>query len=244
MKRNICLVLLLVLLYSLTLPCSADMISEQQELQIGMEGAAKLEAQYGTCNDPAQLQRIAATGQKIVPMTERPNLKFTFKILNVEKVNALAFPGGFVYVTRGLLPYVDDQELGFVLGHEIAHVAKRHSIHQMEKQMYTQLGLFAVVALFNKGEVDQGSMNVVQMASTVIGNQYSREDELEADIASCNYMKYALKYNPRAAIGFMEKLKKLSGEELPGFLNSLVGDHPLAEERERAIDGECRRLGY
>lgn len=244
MKRNVCLVLLFVILCALTMPCSADLISEEQELQIGMEGAAKLEAQYGTCNDPAQLQRLVTMGQTIVPMTERPNLRYSFKILNVEKVNALAFPGGFVYVTRGILPYVNDQELGFVLGHEIAHVAKKHSIHQMEKQMYTQLGLFAVVALINKGEVDQGSMNVVQMASTVISNQYSRDDELEADIAACNYMKYALKYNPRAAIGFMDKLQKLSGDELPGFLNSLVGDHPLAEERIRAIDGECRKLGY
>jgi predicted Zn-dependent protease len=228
----------------LTDPCSAGLISEEQEISIGREGANKLEAQYGTWNDPVQLQRINRIGQGIKVVTERNQLNYSFKILNVDKVNALAFPGGFIYVTRGLLPNVDDQELAFVLGHEIAHVAKRHSIQQMEQQLMTQLGLVTLVALLNRGEVSEGTMNTVQMASLVITSQYSREDEIEADIAACNYMVYGLGYNPRAGINFMKKLKAMSGDEVPGFLNSLVGSHPLADERITAIDAECKKLGY
>ncbi len=228
----------------MAVPCHAGMISDQQELQLGIEAARELETKYGTVNDPGQLERIGRIGRSIVSNSERRNLPFTFKILNTNNVNAVALPGGFVYVTKALLPLVNDQELAFVLGHEIAHVTKRHGIRQLEKNLWTQAGLVTIVAIANKGQVNEGSMNTVQAVSTVINSKYSRDDETEADLTACNYVVNALGYNPRAGITFMRKLQKLGGGELPGFVNSLVGSHPLTDERVRSIDEECRKLGY
>lgn len=244
MRKNIFIMLLYIFLVFSVLPAQASLISEKQEIQIGLEGATKLENEYGLWNNPIQLERINRIGRSMINVTERRNLNYSFKIVNVDKVNALAFPGGFIYVTRGLLHQVNDQELAFVMGHEIAHVAKRHSIQQMEKQLMTQLGLVTLVTLLNKGEVSEGSMNTVQMASLVITSQYSREHETEADIAACQYMVSALGYNPRNAVQFMKRLKALSGEELPGFLNSLIGSHPLTEDRVKVLENECTKLGY
>jgi beta-barrel assembly-enhancing protease len=224
--------------------CQGAMISEAQEIQIGAQGAAKLESQYGTVNDPEQLARIHRIGQSLVNGTERRNLRFTFKILNTQKINALAFPGGFVYVTRGILPLLTDQELTFVLGHEITHVVKKHAIHQIEKRMYTDAGLVTLAALLNQGKVSQGSMNTVNVVSTVISNSYSREDEHQADMCACEYMVYQFGTSPRAGISFMRKLQKAGGSDLPGFVNSIIGDHPLTEERIRAIDEKSTQLGY
>ncbi|MHC9540573.1 MAG: M48 family metalloprotease [Vulcanimicrobiota bacterium] len=237
-------VVLLCTVLSVAAPCQAGMISDQQELQLGVEAARELEAKYGTVNDPGQLERLNRIGRSIVINSERRNQPFTFKILNTDNVNALALPGGFVYVTKALLPLVNDQELAFVLGHEIAHVTKRHGIRQLEKNLWTQAGLVTIVAIANKGQVNEGSMNTVQAVSTVINSKYSRDDETEADLTACYYVVNALGYNPRAGITFMRKLQKLGGSELPGFVNSLVGSHPLTDERIRTIDDACRKLGY
>jgi len=236
--------LLLFTILITAMPCQAGMISDKQELQLGLEAARELEAKYGTVNDPAQLERLNRIGRSLVTSTERRNLTYTFKILNTNNINALALPGGFVYVTKALLPLVTDQELAFVLGHEIAHVAKRHGVKQLEKNLWTQAGLVTIVAIVNKGQVNEGSMNTVQAVSTVINSKYSRDDETEADLAACHYVVGGLGWNPRAGISFMKKLQKTGGGELPGFVNSLVGSHPLTDERIRTIDEECRKLGY
>jgi len=243
-KIYICILLIPLAVLSVMSESPAAMISEAQEVQIGAQGAAKLEGQYGVINDQAQLARINRIGQTIVNGSERRNLKFYFKILNTRKVNALAFPGGFVYVTAGLLPMVTDQELAFVLGHEIAHVAKKHAIRQMEKQMYTDTGLLTLAALLNQGKVSEGSKNTMGVVSMVLNNSYSREDENEADMTACEYMVYQLGMDPRAGVSFMRKLQKVGGGEMPGFVNAIIGSHPLTEDRIRVINEKAHSLGY
>ncbi len=238
------MILALCAMAGATSHCSAAMISEAQEIQIGAQGAARLESQYGVVNDQAQLARINRIGQTIVNGSERRNLRFTFRILNTRKINALALPGGYVYITQGLLSMVTDQELAFVMGHEIAHVVKKHAIKQMEKQMYTDTGLATLAALFNRGKVSEGSKNTMGVLSMVLSNSYSREDENEADMVACEFMVYQLGYDPRAGVSFMRKLQKAGGGEMPGFVNAIIGSHPLTEERARAINEKANSLGY
>ncbi|MDQ7827079.1 MAG: M48 family metalloprotease [Candidatus Eremiobacteraeota bacterium] len=238
------LVLVMILLLSgAAAPCRAD-VSESQEISIGQAAASKLEAQYGVWSDPTQYERINRIGSYLLPVNERRNLRFTFKILNTQELNAISLPGGFIYVTRGLLPVVDDHELAFVLGHEMAHVAKKHALQQVDRQMTTNMGISTILILLSKGQVSQQNQTAAQILSLIVNSKYSREDEFEADLVSCVYMVYGPEWDPNAGVTFMRKLKKQGGGELPGFVNSLVGSHPLDEERIKAIEEECRKLGY
>jgi predicted Zn-dependent protease len=92
--------------------------------------------------------------------------------------------------------------------------------------------------------VTQGSQAAAQAVSLIVNSRYSREDETEADMIACQYMVYGPGWDPHAGISFMNKLKTKGGGELPGFVNSLVGSHPLDEERIKAIEAECKKLGY
>ncbi len=219
-------------------------VSESQEISMGQAAAIKLENQYGVWNDPTQYERINRIGSVLLTASERRNLKHTFKILNVNDINAISLPGGFIYVTRGLLPIVDDHELAFVLGHEMAHIAKKHALHQVEKQMITDFGISTILVLLSKGQVSQSSQAAAQAVSLIVNSKYSREDETEADQVACHYMVYGPGWDPHAGISFMNKLKKAGGGQLPGFVNSLVGSHPLDEERIKVIEAECTKLGY
>ena len=218
-------------------------ITEKQEIEIGRQSAAKVEKQYGLYNDKKQLERVNRIGKAIAAISDRPNLPYTFKILNTDTVNALACPGGFIYVTKGTMAIASDDELAFVLGHEITHAAKGHSVKQMEKTQATATGLLVLSAVLNKGRVSQGSINTVGLANQVLSSGYSRQDERDADITGCHYMYKALKVNPRASIDFMYKLKK-QGKEMPEFMNSIVGDHPMLDDRIKTLTEECEKMGF
>ncbi|MHC9544863.1 MAG: M48 family metalloprotease [Vulcanimicrobiota bacterium] len=245
MKHSLKIMLFIIVLSLLeaAVPCMAA-ISESQEIGIGQTAANELEAKYGVWSDQTQYERINRIGSSLIAACERRNLKFNFRILNTTEVNALSLPGGFIYVTRGLLPVVNDHELAFVLGHEMAHIAKKHALQQIERQTTTDMGISAILVLLGKGQVTQGSQALGQAVSLVVNSKYSRADETEADMVACQYMVYGLGWDPHAGISFMKKLKKIGGGELPGFVNSLVGSHPLDNDRIAAMEAECKRLGY
>jgi len=126
--RAVCLLAMLVLVVALAGCENPLTIDRDTEIQIGREGAAELEGKYGVVNDPAAEARLAAIGRRITPVTEEPSFPWTFKVLNTEEVNALALPGGFVYVTKGMISYLkNDDELAGVMGHEAVHVAHHHA---------------------------------------------------------------------------------------------------------------------
>lgn len=110
----------------------AAMISQKQEVEMGQQVARKLENQYGLVQDDEIQDRVDRIGKKLLQHGTRPDLAYSFKVLNTPDVNALACPGGFIYVYKGLLDYMtSDDELAAVLGHEIGHIEKRHTVHQM-----------------------------------------------------------------------------------------------------------------
>ena len=234
---------LFVLCLIFLMPKTVFAISQEQEIEIGRQAGAKIELQYGLWQNAREFNRLNRIGRAIAAISERPNLPYTFKILNTDALNALACPGGFIYVTKGTMNNATDGELAFVLGHEIAHVAKRHSIKHMEKEAATKTGLLVLSSLFSKGQVNQGNINMISAVNTVLSSGYSREDERDADITACHYMLRGVNANPRAAVSFMEKLKK-SGKEMPEFMNNIIGDHPRTDERIKTLDEECRKLGY
>ncbi|MEZ0336298.1 MAG: M48 family metalloprotease, partial [Gemmatimonadales bacterium] len=116
-----------------------SLVSEDQEIEMGRQSAAEVEQSIGFV-DNAQLQSyVAGIGQRMSAQSERPNLPWEFHVVNDAAVNAFALPGGFIYVTRGLLGAINDEaELASVLGHEIGHVTARHSVQQISKAQLAQ----------------------------------------------------------------------------------------------------------
>lgn len=224
------LALVLGLLLVLTLPAFAGLISQEQEIEIGREGSRQLESRYRVIQDLPVQERITRVGQALAAQGSR-GIPYHFKVLDVQDINALAFPGGFIYATRGLMEAMPDRELAFVLAHEVTHVEKRHSVQQMEAELYKQIGIGALLTLLGSNDVGQGTVNTVQVADAIVSSHYSQEAEREADHDGMVLMGRA-GYDPMGAVAALETLKRNDdGEEVPGFLNSMLGSHPLTSER-------------
>src|SRR5919199_4131612 len=131
-----------------------SLIGEQQEIAMGRQGAQEVVQTIGLVNDEALQSYVQQIGSKLAAASERPNLPWTFKVVDDASPNAFALPGGFIFVTRGLLDLMDSEaELATVVGHEIGHVTARHTVSQMSKAQVAQIGLG--VAMILKPELQQ-----------------------------------------------------------------------------------------
>jgi len=118
------------------------LISEPDEIKLGRQTDAQIAQAYGLYDDPKLGAYVERLGQRIAKVSHRPQLPFEFKVLDSPVVNAFAVPGGYVYLTRGILSYCNSEaELAGVIGHEIGHVAARHSAQQYTRAQLAQLGL-------------------------------------------------------------------------------------------------------
>jgi len=217
-------------------------MSTKQEVDIGRRGGQRLEKKYGLSKQRRYAYRINAVGKRLAAVQSRKDIRYHFKVLNSKKFNALAFPGGYIYATRGLMDKLNDGELAFVMGHETGHIVHKHSIRQAEKQLLTTLGIFAITAAVNKGRINQGSANTALLLSYVMRNQYSQADERTADAEGVKYMAEA-GYNPKYAVSAMKKLKKAGGGGL-GPLNTFLGSHPLPNNRIAAVEREGKKVAF
>jgi predicted Zn-dependent protease len=205
-----------------------SLYSEQDEIQMGKETDVQIRSQYGVYNDPGLNDYVRRVGASLGPYTHRPHLVYHFAVLDSPVVNAFAVPGGYVYVTRGILALMSSEaELAVVLGHELGHVNARHSIHRMSEQMLVGVGL-AIGSSLNKTVADMAGIAGVGIQLLFL--KYSRDDERQADKLGVEYSRKG-GYNPGEMIGFftsLEKMGDLSGQHsIPGFLST----HPLTSER-------------
>lgn len=214
-----------LLLFSLTL--TGFCLSTEEEIRLGQQAAAKFEQQHGLVNDPALVGRLRRVSQKLLKNAKRKDLPWTFKIINVNEFNAAAFPGGYIYATKGLMQGLNEEELAFVIGHEVGHVDNRHSIKQIESAQLRRIGLIAILAGTGAGE---NAQTLAGLADGVIGSQRSQGDEAESDRYGLEMMGLA-GYDPAFALSALQKLASQSGGGTPGFLNTLLGSHPLPKER-------------
>jgi len=199
-------------------------IDEQTEIDIGKQAAADLERQYGVVNDPVQTPRIQRIGRAIAAVSGRPNLPWTFKIINMNDVNALSLPGGPVYVTKGLVALgLSDNEMAGVLGHEIAHIKERHSAKAIERGMTYQL-LSELVLSRSSGAVQTAANLAIQLALEL---PHSRDDEYQADQVGIK-LAYNAGYPANGVLLFLQRLQALSGRSnTPEWLRT----HPLTADR-------------
>ena len=207
-------------------PAEAGMISLEDEIKMGRETAQSLEAKYGLSQDYYLNERVDRIGQRLAAVCGRNEITYSFKVLNSNEVNSLACPGGFIYVFKGLMDYMpSDTELAGVLGHEVGHVAKKHTVHSIEKQLWTSLILLAAT----RGQ----GLGLVQAAQQALFAGYSRTDERGADKEGVNNTIKA-GFNPYAMLITVQKLDDLS-KQGGGAKYGLFSSHPEPEERVKRV---------
>jgi predicted Zn-dependent protease len=170
----------------------------------------KIVARFGVYRDPELSAYVTRVGERIAKESNRPDLNYTFTILNDEEINAFAVPGGFVYVTRGILMHLNSEsELAAVLGHEIAHVTEKHAFRSKTRGQI--LNAASTIGAFLIGL--PGVKEIGDMASEALLMGYSRDFELEADAVGAEYMAKA-GYSPEAMLRTIEILKNKDRVEI------------------------------
>lgn len=220
--------------------------SWQEEIAIGQEADPQIVAQFGEYDDPQMAAYVTRIGQEVLAVShlrrsgadaEWVNTPFTFRVLDSPVVNAFALPGGYVYVTRGLMTHLENEaQLAVVLGHEIGHVAGRHGSKRAMNQMFGQAALLAGAiggqAIFG-GSAAENVLNLGGGAAQLLFLSYGREDERESDDLGVEYASMA-GYDASQGSQFFRTLRRLgeqSGQEIPGFMST----HPDPGSRETEI---------
>ena len=180
--------------------------SEADEIRVGRETHPKITKEFGGEYGTADLKRyVDSIGQLLAKTSERPHLKWTFTILNSDIVNAFATPGGYVYVTRGLMALADNEaQLAGVLAHEIAHITALHHAERQGQSLLANVGVIAAAVLGGRAGAELGQLGAVSMLQ-----RYSRDNEHEADALGVRYLSRA-GYDPGAMAGFLSKLRDSS----------------------------------
>lgn len=198
-------------------------LSDNQEVALGQQINNQLVSSELTLYSDRSINRyVNQVGQSLVPYSDRPNLPYTFQVVNSDDLNAFATMGGFVYVTTGLMTAADNEaQLASVISHEIGHIAARHSLKQMRELAVAQ-GIASVAGLDRNTAVNLG----VELA---LRRPNSRRDEFEADQKGLTTLQSA-GYAPIAMPNFMEKLRNQAS--MPEFLST----HPAVSDRIRALN--------
>jgi len=214
------------------------LLSAEAERKIGLATKKEVVQEYHVFESTAVSAYVNRVGQKLAQVCDRPTVDYDFTVLDSDLINAFAVPGGFIFITRGLLEAVNDEsELAMVLGHEIGHVAALHGVQMIQKEMgenaLTILGTIGA-ALTAGPEAMLMVANTANLFSSLYLLGYSREKELEADNLGLQYMLRA-GYDPRGALVFLKKLQALDHEHAQGW-DLYFRTHPSTDERIRIIE--------
>ena len=217
-------------------------LSEKEEIKFGNYVDAVVRSQYPVIKDEHLTRQVTAIGNELVAVSARPKLSYTFKVLNSSEVNAFAGPGGFVYITVGLLDKLESRdELAAVLAHEIGHVCERHSVRsyynaQKIQNVLTLIDVAAMVAgvppvaSLGGDMVGDFSRIVANLTATIIAQGYSRSWESRADELAFNYTSRA-DYDPHAFVTVLERFRSMEKEKGEEVKIILLSSHPKTEDR-------------
>jgi len=205
-----------------------SLVSANQEAQMGREGYAAVLAEYGSYEDSTLQRYVNGIGQRLAKVSHLPDLDWHFTVIDDPSVNAFAMPGGYIYITRGILAHLNSEaQLAGVLGHEIAHVTRRHSASQISRQQLAGIGL-GVASVLSPTVARYGQL--AEQALGLMFLKYSREHENEADASGVDYATRAgfdpVEIPPTYAM--LRRVGERAGQRLPAFLST----HPDPGDRE------------
>lgn len=191
-------------------------------------------ADFGPVPDQTLNDYISSLGMELAQASDRPDMPYSFRAVRASHLNAYAFPGGSIAVTRGMLVELDNEaELAALLGHEIVHVAARHTAQRMTQQGLSNLVLSGVSQVVAQQSPDYAGLarDLGGLAQGALLARYSREDERQADRLGLEYM-VAADHNPEGMVGLMDVLRA-QREDRPGMLEQMFATHPMGAERYR-----------
>ncbi len=209
--------------------------AEDQEIRIGRQAAAEIEARFKVVKDAEITDRVNRIGAAVSAVSDRPRLPYSFKVVEVGQVNAVALPGGFIYLTTGLLKFVrSDHELAAVIAHEVAHAARAHGMEMMRRANQAAFVTLLVAIFARDANLAQGA----QIFSTGLLSGYARDLERDADLASIGYLS-KIAYSPVAVLTVLERLVRM--EQLsPRRDLGAFAEHPKTAERAQYVEAELR----
>ncbi len=204
------------------------LMSEAQEIAMGQEADPQIIAQYGLYDDKALQQFITEKGNQMAAISHRPNLKYEFKIVDSDVLNAFAVPGGYVYFTRGIMAHFNNEaQFAGVLGHETGHITARHTVAQQRNALLGQLGIIGSVI------INPELGRFAETASQGLGLlflKFGRDAERQSDELGVEYSS-KIGYDAKEMADFFRTLERKSegneSAELPTFLSS----HPNPGDR-------------
>jgi predicted Zn-dependent protease len=207
-------------------------VSQQQEVALGADYAAQIEKELPLVRDAEVVNYINLLGDSLARVTDNRSLDWHFNVVNSREINAFAVPGGYVYINRGLIERAQNMaQVAGVLGHEIGHITKRHSIDQMQKAQGANMGVTLACVLTNvcNSQAAQAGINI---AGGAVFAKFSRDDEREADEEGVKTLVLA-RMDPQ---GMPEMFRLLLNERKsrPDDVSLFFATHPLEEERINA----------
>ncbi len=219
------------------------LMSEQQEVSLGQRADRDVKKQYALYDLKGLQNYVDSIGQKLARVSHRPGLSYRFTVLDSPEVNAFALPGGYIYITRGIIAYLNSEaELAAVLGHELGHVTARHGVRQASAAQGADI-FFNILGAVNPAMGSSGVQSVVGLLGNALLSGYGREHELEADRIGAEYLARA-GYDPQAMIKVIGVLKdqetfdadvaRQEGRE-PRAYHGLFASHPDNDTRLKEV---------
>ena len=225
----------IIILTFVTISCAVNpvtekreimLFSDQDEIAMGKQGHDAVLIQFGKYDDPSLQRYVDQVGQKIVQVCHRKDLPHHYMVVDSSVLNAFALPGGYVYITRGLLAHLNNEaQLASILGHETGHIAARHGVKKYQKAIGAQLILVGVAVATES----QGLALGTNLLLNAILQGYSRKDERQADELGALYM-YQASYNPLEMSKFFSILESME-ERSPNVIEQLFASHPPTPDR-------------
>jgi len=217
---------------------SLVVIPTESEVEIGKEVVRDVESKERVLSNAQVQNYVADVGRRIANICDRRDVKYSFKVLDSNEINAFACPGGFIYIYKGLMKQMDNEaQLAAVLAHEVGHVVARHSMKRL--QAAYGYSILMEVALGDK--MSQTAQQMVDAAAGLILLGYGRDNEYEADDYGILYAKKA-GYNPKGMIQIFEKFKQMEGQP-PNTFEKLLMSHPPAGDRINNGNNEIQKIG-
>ena len=215
-----------------------SLMSEAQEIQIGQQQDVEVRREMGVYNDRALQEYVTTLGMKLAQVSERPNLPWHFTVVDVPAINAFALPGGYIYITRGILPFLDDEaQLAGVLGHEIGHVTARHAAQQYSRATGAQLGLI-LGSIF----VPQ-TRPFAQLGESGLGLlflKYGRDDEEQADMLGVKYASTA-GWDPAGVPRMLTTLARIEEASDNKGVPNWLSTHPAPADRVQKVQSAVQQ---
>ena len=227
-----------------------SVMSEAAEIAEGRKSHAQVLQEYGVLQNPRVQAYVNDIGQRLARQSQRANLQWTFTVLDSPEINAFALPGGYVYITRGIMVYLDSEaDLAGVVGHEIGHVTARHGAQRATRQQDAGLGVLAasilgaVLESQGVGGAGRVASDLSQTVAAGYVSRYGREQELQADGLGAEYLS-RIRFDPRNMVDVINVLKnqdrfaadlaRSQGRPAPAQ-NSWLSSHPSSDQRLDAI---------